>query len=411
MSTASLVDSPLFQILNQPKITSPLGFRSAGVHSGVKRKRPDLGAIVCEVPASSAAVYTTNAFQAAPLKVTQESLGVEGKLQALVVNSGNANACTGNRGLQDAYKMRQKMAEQLGISPHLVGVASTGVIGQFLPMEKILNGMDQLNSSLNKEDEIFAKAILTTDTCTKQVGVQVEVDGKQVTIAGVAKGSGMIKPNMATMLGFITTDAVIESDQLQSLLWKTTDETFNMITVDGDCSTNDMVVVMSSSLVDHAPLHPKHPDWTRFRAAFQYVCRELSKEIARDGEGANCLIEAHVEGAATVEMARNVAKAIVGSNLVKSAVFGADANWGRIICAAGYGEPRLIPEVVDVFLGPIQVVQNGLPVSFDDKKASQQLKQEKVDIHLHLHQGEEAAIAWGCDLTYEYIKINASYRT
>ncbi|WP_044640398.1 bifunctional glutamate N-acetyltransferase/amino-acid acetyltransferase ArgJ [Risungbinella massiliensis] len=411
MSTASLVDSSLFQILNQPKITSPLGFRSAGIHSGVKRKRPDLGAIVCEVPANSAAVYTTNAFQAAPLKVTQESIGVEGKLQALVVNSGNANACTGNRGLQDAYQMRQKMAESINIPPHFVGVASTGVIGQFLPMEKILNGMDQLHSCLDVEDEIFAKAILTTDTRIKQVGVQVEVDGKLVTITGVAKGSGMIKPNMATMLGFITTDAVIESDLLQSLLWKTTDETFNMITVDGDCSTNDMVVVMASGLVDHSSLHPKHPDWPHFQAAFQYVCRELSKEIARDGEGANCLIEAHVKGATTQEMARNVAKAIVGSSLVKSAVFGADANWGRIICAAGYGDSQLNPDKVDVFLGPIQVVENGLPVLFDEDKAVQLLKKAKVEIKLHLHQGEHKATAWGCDLTYDYVKINASYRT
>lgn len=403
---------PLFQVVEQPKITSPQGFLAAGVHCGIKRKRLDLGAIVCTVPANAAAVYTTNAFQAPPLKVTQESLGVEGKLRAFVVNSGNANACTGERGYQDAVHTKQKMAELLHIPEHQVGVVSTGVIGQFLPMDALLKGMEKMVNCVDEAGaEEFAQAILTTDTCTKKAEVHLEIDGKTVKIAGVAKGSGMIKPNMATMLGFVTTDAAIDSHQLQALLWQTTDETFNMITVDGDSSTNDLVVVMASGLAGNQPLTPQHPEWSRFQAAFNYVCRELAKKIARDGEGATRLIEARVEGASTLDTARKVAKAIVGSSLVKTAVFGADANWGRIICAAGYGDPLLSPEDVDVYLGSIQVVQGGLPVDFDERLASQVLQQEKVEIRVLLNHGDQAATAWGCDLTYDYVKINASYRT
>ncbi|SEM78136.1 bifunctional glutamate N-acetyltransferase/amino-acid acetyltransferase ArgJ [Lihuaxuella thermophila] len=403
---------PPFEVAEDPKITSPLGFTAAGVHCGIKRKRKDLGIIICSVPAAAAAVYTTNAFQAPPLKVTQESIGVEGKLRAFVVNSGNANACTGQRGLQDAYQTREETASLLGIPAHQVGVVSTGVIGEYLPMEKMLSGLKQVTKVASADgDSSFAEAILTTDTCTKKAEAQCEIDGKTVKIAGVAKGSGMIEPNMATMLGFVTTDAVIDPNQLQSLLWQTTDETFNMITVDGDCSTNDMVVVMASGLAGNQPLNPQHPEWPKFRAAFGYVCRELAKQIARDGEGATRLIEVKVEGAPTLEVARKIAKAVVGSSLVKTAVFGADANWGRILCAAGYGEPMLFPDTVDVYLGPIAVVKGGVPVVYEEEAASEVLRQEKVEIRLHLNQGEHAATAWGCDLTYEYVKINASYRT
>ncbi|MBA4495351.1 bifunctional glutamate N-acetyltransferase/amino-acid acetyltransferase ArgJ [Paenactinomyces guangxiensis] len=407
-----LTAKSLFEVVQDAKITSPRGFTAAGVHSGVKRKSLDLGAIICAVPATAAAVYTTNAFQAPPLKVTQESIGVEGKLKAFVVNSGIANACTGERGLQDAYQMRQKTAELLGIPPHQVGVVSTGVIGEYLPMEKVLNGLERVvNEAETEGGELFAKSILTTDTCTKKVEVSAEIDGKEVKIAGVAKGSGMIHPNMATMLGFVTTDAVIDPNHLQSLLWQTTDETFNMITVDGDCSTNDMVVAMASGLAGNHPLHPQHPDWKKFQSAFSYVCQELAKKIARDGEGATRLIEVKVDGASSVEMARKIAKSIVGSSLVKSAVFGADANWGRILCAAGYGDPIISPDSVDVCLGPVSVVKGGLPAEYDEAAASEVLKQEKVEIYVSLNMGEQKATAWGCDLTYDYVKINASYRT
>jgi glutamate N-acetyltransferase / amino-acid N-acetyltransferase len=406
------VPASLFQVQEQASITSPKGFLSAGIHAGIRKRKLDLGVLICSVPATAAAVYTTNAFQAAPLKVSQENIGKEEKLQAIVVNSGIANACTGERGMQDARTIAAQAAHLLEIPTHYVGVASTGIIGQFLPVGNILPALETVISTANEtRGDDFAEAILTTDTSTKQVQVTLQVDGKDVTIAGVAKGSGMIHPNMATMLGFITTDAAIEPQHLQTLLWQTTDETFNMITVDGDCSTNDSVFVMASGLAENKLLDPGHPDWNSFQSAFTYVSQELAKKIAGDGEGATRLIEVQVSGASSLEMARKVSKAIVGSNLVKSAVFGADANWGRILCAMGYGEPFLRPEHVRVKLGTIVVVDKGLPVAFDETEASEVLKQDQVHIFVDLQQGEYQAAAWGCDLTYDYVKINASYRT
>ncbi|MCH5585351.1 bifunctional glutamate N-acetyltransferase/amino-acid acetyltransferase ArgJ [Shimazuella sp. AN120528] len=406
------VPACFFQIIDQASITSPKGFVSAGIHVGIRKRKRDLGVLICTVPATAAAVYTTNAFQAAPLKISQENINKEGKLQAIVVNSGVANACTGERGIEDAKAIASQAAQLLEIPAHYVGVASTGVIGQYLPMDKLTSGLEKVIPTANEAGGYdFAEAILTTDTFTKQVQVKLQVDGKEVTIAGAAKGSGMIHPNMATMLGFITTDAAIESNHLQLLLKETTDKTFNMITVDGDCSTNDSVFVMASGLAGNESLNPQHADWDAFQAAFTYVCQELAKKIAKDGEGATRLIEVEVTGASSRQMARKVAKAIVGSNLVKSAVFGADANWGRILCAAGYGEPLLRPEQVQVKLGTVAVVDKGLPVPFDETKASEILNQEKVDIHINLQQGAYQAVAWGCDLTYDYVKINASYRT
>ncbi len=412
MSVSNIIMGKPFQVSDFPSVTSPKGFVAAGIHAGIKKQKLDLGVILCSTPATTAAVYTTNAFQAAPLQVTQESIGVEGKLQAVVVNSGNANACTGERGIQDANTIKTAAAGLLDIPAHYIGIASTGVIGQFLPMEKVLTGVEQVISlATDSGGETFAQSILTTDTNIKQVEVTVQIDGKTVTIAGVAKGSGMIHPNMATMLSFITTDVVIKSVHLQTMLRQTTDETFNMITVDGDCSTNDTAMVLASNLAGNSPLHPHHPDWSTFQAAFSYVCKELAKKIARDGEGATRLIEVQVSGALNQEMANKVAKAIVGSNLVKTAVFGADANWGRILCAAGYGDSHIRTDQVKVQLGPVLVVDNGLPVAFDEAEATMALKQEKVIIAVDLGQGDQEATAWGCDLTYDYVKINGSYRT
>lgn len=405
------LEEEAFQVSENPSIAAPKGFGAKGIHAGIKGENKDLGLIQCEVPASAAAVYTVNAFQAPPLKVTQESIGKENKLQAVVVNSGNANACTGTRGLENAFQIREKTASLLNISPHLVGVASTGVIGVYLPMEKICSGLGKLARDQASDPNSFAEAILTTDTFTKQVTAQLKIDGKTVCISGAAKGSGMIHPNMATMLSFITTDANIEPDILQSLLWETTDETFNMITVDGDTSTNDMVLAMASGLAGNRPLACSHPEWKKFQAAFQYVCGALARMIARDGEGASHLIQVKVERAHTRESARKIAKAIVASNLVKTAVYGADANWGRIICAAGYADPTLTPEKIDMYLGPVQVVKEGMAASYDEQKASEVLKKEVVDIRLVLNSGDCETVAWGCDLTYDYVRINASYRT
>mgnify|MGYP001320156970 CR=1 FL=1 len=401
-----------YEVVAEPSITSPSGFVAGGVHAGLKKKKLDLGMIFCEVPASAAAVYTMNAFRAAPLKVTQSSLAIEGKLQAVVVNSGNANACTGQRGLEDALKTRREAAGLLGIPEYRVAVASTGVIGQFLPMDRVTEGLSRLVKEVGKEGHLsFCQSILTTDTCTKEAEVVLSVEGRPVRIAGAAKGSGMIHPQMATMLAFITTDAVIDSRHLEKLLRDVTDETFNMITVDGDCSTNDMALVMASGQAGHSPLHPDHPDWAVFKAGFAHVARELAKMIARDGEGATRLVEVRVTGAASQNMARRVAKSVAGSNLVKSAVYGADANWGRVFCATGYADPEVRTDAVDLYIGKIPVVLESRPVSFDEDQVQAHMKEEQVKIHIDLHQGDHQAVAWGCDLTYDYVRINACYRT
>lgn len=399
--------------LETGSIVTPKGFQAIGLYTGVKRKRFDLGAILCEVPANAAAVYTTNRVQAAPIKVTKESIAKEGKLQAIVVNSGNANACTGERGLADAYKMRCLTADHFNLPHHYVAVCSTGVIGEFLDMEKIENGIFKLMPEATPEAaEAFNQAILTTDTTNKKACVQTEIDGEIVTVSGVAKGSGMIQPNMATMLAFITTDARIDSERLQKTLAAVTNETFNCITVDGDTSTNDTVIVMASGLANHRPLSEDHPHWDRFYTALKKVCESLAKQIARDGEGATKLIEVRVNGARSDEEARKIAKTIVGSSLVKTAIYGADANWGRIICAIGYSGCEINPETIDISIGPIKTLVNSQPVSFSEEEATDYMKREDtIMIDVDLHLGDGKGKAWGCDLTYEYVRINASYRT
>ncbi|MWV46636.1 bifunctional glutamate N-acetyltransferase/amino-acid acetyltransferase ArgJ [Paenibacillus sp. HJL G12] len=395
-------------------IITPKGFSAGGLHCGLKKTdRHDLGAILCEVPAVAAAVYTTNVFQAAPLKVTRESLQ-NGRLQAVVVNSGNANACTGQQGETDAYTMRAEAAQQLGVAEQDVAVASTGVIGELLKMDRVISGIAGLPQRLSGEAsgaEDFSQAILTTDLVKKEACVSVDVNGKTVTIAGAAKGSGMIHPNMATMLAFMTTDAVIEADDLQLLLRKATDTTFNMITVDGDTSTNDMLVAMASGLAENETLNPSHPDWAAFAAGFTYVCQVLAQAIARDGEGATKLVEVCVNGAVSDLSARAIAKTVIGSSLVKSAVFGADANWGRIIAAVGRAGEPVNPETVDIHIGDISVLEGSRPVVFDEDEALEYLKGDTVRIVVDLHQAEGQATAWGCDLTYDYVRINAAYRT
>ncbi|AWB46216.1 N-acetylglutamate synthase [Paenibacillus sp. CAA11] len=404
----------LFSVVEGGSLTTPRGFQAGGLHCGLKKTtRNDLGVILCEVPAVSAAVYTTNIFQAAPLKVTRESLANR-LLRAVVVNSGNANACTGMQGEADAYAMRSQAAEVLGLSEADVAVASTGVIGENLPMDRVARGIAGLPQALGggaAGAEQFTQAILTTDLVKKEACVKLEVGGREVTIAGAAKGSGMIHPNMATMLAFVTTDANVESQALQSLLMDTTNLTFNMITVDGDTSTNDMLLVMASGLAENEQLTSQHPDWDAFAAAFRHVCEALAKQIARDGEGATRLIEVRVTGAVSDLSAQRIAKTIVGSSLVKSAVFGADANWGRIIAAAGRAGEPMEPGTVDIRLGSIIVLNGSKPVAFDEEEALAYLKGDTVHIQVDLHGGLGQATAWGCDLTYDYVRINAAYRT
>jgi glutamate N-acetyltransferase / amino-acid N-acetyltransferase len=404
-----------YKIVEGGGVTTPKGFKAGGLHCGLKKSgRHDLGVIVCEVPAAAAAVYTTNLFQAAPLQVTRESLSEGGVLRAVIVNSGNANACTGTQGDADARTMQSNMAEELGVSKHQVAVASTGVIGELLKMDRVTSGITQLPAKLRDDhqgSDDFCQAILTTDLVKKVSCVSLTADGQLVTIAGAAKGSGMIHPNMATMLGFVTTDARIGAPLLQELLREVTNVSFNMITVDGDTSTNDMLVAMASGLAENRELTRNHPDFAAFADGLRHVCAELAKAIARDGEGATKLIETTVIGAATDDAAQAIAKTIIGSSLVKSAIYGTDANWGRIIAAVGRAGQPVNIGTVDIRLGEILVLEQSQPIPFDEKVALEYLKGDTVGINVNLNMGSGQATAWGCDLTYDYVRINAAYRT
>jgi glutamate N-acetyltransferase / amino-acid N-acetyltransferase len=393
-------------------ILSPKGFLATGVEAGIKASKKDVALIMSEIPASCAAVYTTNQFQAAPLKVSQESISKEGYIQAVIVNSGCANACTGQKGLQDAYETRKLVADKFHLAEHLVAVASTGVIGVHLPMEKMVNGIEQLNPGNDVSDAInFQTAILTTDTIMKTCCFSAEINGKTVTMGGAAKGSGMIHPNMATMLGFITTDVNIGHEELQAALKEVTEKSFNQITVDGDTSTNDTVTVLANGKAGNESLNPNHPDWPVFMQMFTMTSESLAKQIAKDGEGATKLVEVEVKGAKNHLDARMIAKQIVGSNLVKTAVHGADANWGRIISAIGQTTASINPENVDISIGTIEMLKNSEPVAFSEEIALQYLQGDFIQIFVDLHVGDAVGKAWGCDLSYDYIKINASYRS
>ncbi|WP_449540478.1 bifunctional ornithine acetyltransferase/N-acetylglutamate synthase [Ferdinandcohnia sp. Marseille-Q9671] len=398
--------------VEEGSVVTPKGFKAAGVHAGLRYSKKDIGAIVCDVPASCAAVYTQSHFQAPPLKVTKASIATENKLQAVVINSACANACTGEQGLVDAYEMRAETAAHFGIADHLVAVASTGVIGELLQMDKIKSGIKMLEpASTVSAAEDFQTAILTTDLVMKKACYQTTIDGKTITVGGAAKGSGMIHPNMATMLGFVTTDADIDSDTLQAAMKAVTDVTFNQITVDGETSTNDMVLVMASGKAENNPLTPEHPEWESFLSVLQLTFEDLAKQIARDGEGATKLVEVNVTGAVSDNDARIIAKKIVGSNLVKTAIYGADANWGRIIGAIGHSTATVNPDIVDISIGSIQMLKESQPVAFSEELAKAYLEGTDIVIHVDLHLGNGFGIAWGCDLTYDYVKINASYRT
>ncbi len=393
-------------------IVTPNGFQAAGLHSGVKRSRNDLGVIYSEQPANAAAVYTLNQIKAAPIKVTKESLGKEDKIQAVIINSGNANACTGEKGEQDAYTMRTVTAEKFSIPEHYVAVASTGIIGLEMPMDKITPHIDELTVGTSSDHATqFGESILTTDTFMKSTCYETKIDDQTITMGAAAKGSGMIEPNMGTMLAFITTDAVIEGAVLQQALKEVVDQTFNCITVDGDTSTNDMVLVLANETAKNESLTPAHPEWDTFIALLTATCEDLAKQIAQDGEGATKLIEVQVTGAQTDEDARKVAKSIVGSSLVKTAVFGTDANWGRIIAAIGYSGVAINPHTINTSIGPIDLLKDSEPTDFKEEDATTYLQEDIIHIDVDLQMGEGTGKAWGCDLTYDYVRINASYRS
>ena len=390
--------------------TAPGGFRASGVACGVRGAGGlDVGLQVSERPCDAAAVFTRNAFKGAPLGVTREAVEAGG-LRAVVVNSGNANAATGARGAEDAYAMQGAAGEALGVEAGRVAVASTGVIGEHLPMDRVTAGIREASVGLSGDGTPFAEAILTTDTRTKEAAVRVEVGGEAVTVGGTAKGSGMIHPNMGTMLAFLTTDAAVAPECLRETLNRATDRSFNRVTVDGDTSPSDMALLLANGAAGNEPLTTASPDYPAFAGAVETVAQTLAREIARDGEGATRLVEVVVEGAESEEVAAALAKSVVGSSLVKAAVFGEDANWGRVLTAMGYAGVPFDPDGLELWFGPVKVFE-GAPVPHETAEANAALATGEVGITARLGEGGASATAWGCDLSYEYVRINGSYRT
>ena len=391
------------------------GFTAAGVHCGIRKNKDkrDLALIYSQVPASAASVYTSNLVKGAPLTVTKAHLA-DGVAQAIVCNSGNANTCNAD-GIQVAQEMCRLTGAALGIDPHNVVVASTGVIGQRLDVAPIAAAMPQLVSELGNHSEEAAEAIMTTDTMLKEVAVSFEIGGKTCKLGGIAKGSGMIHPDLATMLVFLTTDCAIAPAMLEKALKLDVAKTFNMVSVDGDTSTNDMVTILANGMAGNAPITAEGPAFTAFMEALNSVTLFLCRCIAGDGEGATKLLECRVSGAKTEADAKTIAKSIICSSLTKAAMFGADANWGRVLCAIGYSGAAVDVSRVDVSFascrGEILVCQNGAGVDFSEEFAKEILLEDSIDIVVTLHDGEAAATAWGCDLTYDYVKINGDYRT
>ena len=397
-------------------VTAAKGFTAGGVHCGIRKSRAkrDLGLIYSEVPASAAAVYTTNLVKGAPLLVTKQHLE-NGVAQACIINSGNANTCNAN-GVEIAEQTSILLANALGVKAEDVVVASTGVIGQPMSIEPFEKGIGPLVKDLSKDGSPrAAEAIMTTDTVKKEVAVSFVLDGKEVTVGGIAKGSGMIHPNMATMLVFITTDCAISASMLQKALSTDVQNSFNMVSVDGDTSTNDMVVVLANGLAGNAPITEEGAGFTAFMQALNSVTVSLCKALAADGEGATKFLECKVTGAKTLQDAKKAAKAVICSSLVKAAMFGADANWGRVLCAIGYSGADVDVNKVDVAFcskaGSISVCENGASVDFSEEKAKEILLEKDIVIAVTLHDGDQSSVAWGSDLTYDYVRINGDYRT
>lgn len=399
-------------------VTTPLGYRAAGVAVGIKREGLDMAVLVSDQPAACAGVFTRNLVQAAPVVYSRAIVAGGQEVRAVVVNSGNANACTGGQGQVDTERTAVAAAKKLGVAASEVLVASTGVIGVPLPMEKVLRGVDEACVRLAAGPDagrLAAAAIMTTDTYMKQVAVTLEVEGVPVTIGGMAKGSGMIHPDMATMLSFVTTDAAIAPDLLQRLLRESAEDTYNMISVDGDTSTNDMVLVLANGQSGAPRITESSRAYASFRDALHYVHMDLARQIVRDGEGATKLVEVEVQGAKSVPDARRLVKTVLTSNLVKTAFFGEDANWGRILAAMGRSGANFDPQHVSITFssdgGTIELMRDSQPLRFDEDEAKQVLQPSNVRVLITLCDGNGAAMGWGCDLSYEYVRINGDYRT
>lgn len=391
------------------------GFTASGVHCGIRKNRSkrDLSLIFSEKKANAAAVYTTNLVKGAPLTVTKSHIA-DGFAQAVICNSGNANTCNAN-GIQIAEEMSVLCADALNISAEDIVVASTGVIGLPLDINPIKNGIPDLVANLGDNSQFAAEGIMTTDTVLKEIAISFTVGGKTCKIGGIAKGSGMIHPNMATMLVFITTDCNISSKMLQKALSTDIADTFNMVSVDGDTSTNDMVCVLANGMAENNEITEENEDFNAFMKALNTINIYLCRRIAADGEGATKLLECSVTGAASKDIAKTVAKSVICSSLTKAAMFGSDANWGRVLCSIGYSGANVDVEKIDVSFksakGEILVCQNGAGVDFSEEKAKEILLENEIEIKVNLNSGEFSSTAWGCDLTYDYVKINGDYRT
>ena len=396
-------------------ICAAKGFTASGVHCGIRKNKTkkDLALILSETKAATAAVYTTNLVKGAPLTVTKNHIA-DGYAQAVICNSGNANTCNAN-GIEIAEAMSELVAQKTGISANDVVVASTGVIGQPLDITPIAEGMDALVSGLGNNSKDAAEGIMTTDTKLKEISVSFEIDGVECKIGGIAKGSGMIHPNMATMLVFITTDCAVTPQMLGKALSTDIQNTFNMVSVDGDTSTNDMVSILANGMAGNKLIDKEDENYAEFMKALNTVTVYLCQKIAGDGEGATKLLECKVTGSSDVATAKTVAKSVICSSLLKAAMFGADANWGRVLCAIGYSGADVDVNKIDVAFrsakGTVEVCKNGAGVDFSEEVAKEILLEEKIEILIELNSGNECATAWGCDLTYDYVKINGDYRT
>ncbi len=397
-------------------VTAAQGFVAGGIHCGIRKNKskPDLAMIYSRTPCAAAAVYTQNLVKGAPILVTKKNIE-NGFAKAVICNSGNANTCNAD-GVEKAQAMCQLTAQALGIDPQDVVVASTGVIGQTLPLEPIEAGIPGLVKVLSPKGSTgAATAIMTTDTIAKEAAAEVEIGGKSVHMGGISKGSGMIHPNMATMLCFVTTDCAITPAMLDKAIHQVADKTFNMISVDGDTSTNDTFAILANGAAGNQEITAEGADYDIFVQALEAVCRKLSKLMAGDGEGATKLLVCKVDGAADLPMAKTVAKSVICSTLFKAAMFGADANWGRVLCAIGYSGAPVDVEKIGVSFrsaaGQVDVCKNGAGIPFSEEEASEVLHEHDIEILIHLHMGEVSAEAYGCDLTYDYVKINGDYRT
>ena len=400
-------------------VTAAKGFMAASTAAGIKYKdRKDMAMIYSEVPCVAAGTFTTNIVKAAPVKWDQNVVYNQGEAQAVVVNAGIANACTGEEGMGYCKETAEKVAELLNVSAEQVLVASTGVIGKQLPMDRICAGIDMMVPILDGSLESghnAALAIMTTDTHEKEIAVEFELDGKTVTIGGMCKGSGMIHPNMCTMLSFVTTDVAISKELLQEALSADVQDTYNMVSVDGDTSTNDTCLLLANGLAGNTKITEKNADYEAFVKALNFVNEYLAKQMAGDGEGATALFEVKIIGAETKEQAKVLSKSVITSSLTKAAIYGHDANWGRILCAMGYSGANFDPEKVDLFFesaaGKLQIIENGVAVDYSEEEATKILSEEYVTAIADIKMGEATATAWGCDLTYDYVKINADYRS